>query len=168
MKGEGNVKHVERWQRNTTLRSVSCIHQPQLLLRLTSSTSSATPTIHNHFDNDTTFICILIMIHFFFVLLSRWVCGGGPTRLCFLIAPHFPLSLPFCFQCRRARSQYPKDPHQGGLRVPGACSFWSAPLHTYPILFVCRSFMAPHFVRCCLTPNFFFPAPPHPPTPLLG
>ena len=67
------------------------------------------------------------------------------------------ITLPFCFQCRRARSQYPKDPHQGGLRGPGACSFWSAPLHTYPILFVCLSCMPPHFVRCCLPPNFFFP-----------
>ncbi len=101
--------------------------------------------------------------------------GGGMSRAPFSTPPQcnqfltlVKISLPFCFQCRRARSQYPKDPHQGGLRGPGACSFWSAPLHTYTILFVCLSFMPPHFFRCCLTPYFFFPAPPHPPTPLLG
>ena len=79
---------------------------------------------------------------------------GGMRRARFSTPPQcnqfltlLKITLPFCFQCRRARSQYPKDPHQGGLRGPGACSFWSGPLHTYTILFVCVSFMPPHFVR---------------------
>ena len=104
----------------------------------------------------------------------RWR-RGGMSRAPFSTPPQcnqfltlLKITLPFRFQCRRARSQYPKDPHQGGLRGPGACSFWSAPLHTCTILFVCLSFMPPPFVPCVLTPYFFFPAPPHPPTPLLG
>ena len=72
------------------------------------------------------------------------------------------ISLPFCFQCRRARSQYPKDPHQGGLRGPGACSFWSAPLHTYTILFVCLSFMPPPLCPMLFDPLLFFPCPSAP------
>ena len=83
----------------------------------------------------------------------RW-WRGGMSRAPFSTPPQcnqfltlVKISLPFCFQCRRARSQYPKDPHQGGLRGPGACSFWSGPLSTYTILFVCLSFMPPHFVR---------------------
>ena len=98
--------------------------------------------------------------------MSRAPFSVPPPCNQFHTLPTFCLLLPF--QCRQARAQYPKAPHQAGLRGPGSCSFWSGPLHTCTILFVCLSFMPPHFVPCLLTPYFFFPAPPYPPTPLLG
>jgi hypothetical protein len=78
--------------------------------------------------------------------VPRW-WRGGMSRAPFSAPPTcnqfltlINISLRFRFQCRRARSQYPKDPQQGGLRGPGACSFWSAPSTPAPFcLSVCTS-----------------------------
>ena len=71
----------------------------------------------------------------------------------------FCLLLPF--QCRQARAQYPKAPHQAGLRGPGSISSRLAPLHTCTNVFVLHLVMPPHLVPCSVMPYFFFSAPPH-------
>jgi len=71
----------------------------------------------------------------------------------------FCLLLPF--QCRQAMAQYPKAPHQAGLRGPGSISSRLAPLHTCTNVFVLHLVMPPHLVPCSVMPYFFFSAPPH-------
>ena len=77
----------------------------------------------------------------------------------------FCLLLPF--QCRQARAQYPKAPHQAGLRGPGSISSRLAPLHTCTNVFVLHLVMPPHLVPCSVMPYFCF-CPPSPNCHFLG
>ena len=93
---------------------------------------------------------------------------GGMSRAPFSVPPpcnQFRTLSTFClllpFQCRQARAQYPKAPHQAGLRGPGSISSRLAPLHTCTNVFVLHLVMPPHLVPCSVMPYFFFSAPPH-------
>ena len=89
--------------------------------------------------------------------MSRAPFSVPPPCNQFHTLPTFCLLLPF--QCRQARAQYPKAPHQAGLRGPGSISSRLAPLHTCTNVFVLHLVMPPHLVPCSVMPYFFFLPP---------
>ena len=89
---------------------------------------------------------------------NRALCPAPVSCVCHALILNISLLLPFSSR----HSGKPQQNHfsRPVLDGPGFCASGSGPLHTCTILFVCLSFMPPHFVPCFLTPHFFFSAPP--------
>jgi hypothetical protein len=91
---------------------------------------------------------------------NRALCPAPDSCVCHALILNISLLLPFSIS---RHSGKPQQNHLSRpvLDGPGLCASGSGPLHTCTILFVCLSFMPPHFVPCFLTPHFFFlPLPP--------
>ena len=136
---------------------------------------SPAPTPQNHFLSP---LCLSVFFWALNFLVLLGYCSAGPRQLgtdynralcpapvscvCHALILNISLLLPFSSR----QSGKPQQNHLSRpvLDCPGFCASGSGPLHTCTILFVCLSFMPPHFVPCFLTPHFFFlPPPPHGP-----
>jgi hypothetical protein len=116
----------------------------------------------------STFLSPLCLSVFFWALnflvsqlgtdYNRALCPAPVSCVCHAFVLNISLLLPVSSR----QSGKPQQNHLSRpvLDGPGFCASWSGPLHTCTILFVCLSFMPPHFVPCFLAPHFFFLHPP--------